>query len=90
MVETVEAADVGDKMGTKNTNLGVVVIIALVFLASLWAIFNPYGSGMMGTYGYNMMYGFGFFGAIYIVVILIALVLFIFWLVQQLQRGNRK
>ena len=43
--------------------------------------------GMMGNFGY----GFGvmwLFGSLFMVLILIALVLFIFWLVKQLQNGK--
>jgi uncharacterized membrane protein len=44
--------------------------------------------GMMsGFYG---MYGMGVFGWIFMLLVFIALVLFIVWLVRQLQEGGRK
>lgn len=70
--------------------IAVVVLIALLFI--------PWGGMMYGynTYGYRgmmgMMYSYGgnVFGPIVMVVFLIAAVLLIVWLVDQLQHPRRK
>ena len=77
----------------KNENL-IIGIGELVFVVLLFGGFggmmnfggNSYGFGgmmnmMYGTYGSGMM----FFGWFYGLLILVALVLFIVWLVKQLQ-----
>ncbi len=76
----------------KNENLiigiGVLVFIVLLFggFGGMMSLGNSYGFGgmmnmMYGTYGSGMM----FFGWIYGLLILIALILLIFWLAKQLQ-----
>jgi len=69
--------------------VGIVLLILIVF----------YGGGMMGfgVFGsrYGMMDGFyggsGFiFGWIFMLVVLVALVLFIIWLIKQLQNDRKK
>src|SRR3989344_2543768 len=81
------------KMKNDNTLIIIVTVILAQFL------FN--GFGMMGFGGYGMggmmnwMYGTGFgfmwiFGMIIWIFIVIALVLFIMWLIRQLQTPRRK
>ena len=79
----------------KNENL-IIGIGVLVFVVLLFGGFggmmsfgggSSYGFGgmmnmMYGTYGSGMM----FFGWIYGILILVALILFIAWLVKQLQK----
>lgn len=72
-----------------NQNLLIWILAAVVVLSFLFSGFGygGYGSGgmmgmMYGNYGGGMM----FFGWIYAIIILIALVLFIAWLVKQLQK----
>ena len=63
----------------------ILAIVALALIASFG--FGGYGGygGMMGGYG---SYGSGmmFFGWLYGILILIALVLFIMWLAKQIQK----
>lgn len=55
--------------------------------------YGGYGyRGMMnypGNYGYSMVGGFGF-GWLFMILIVVALVLFIVWLVQQIQQSPKK
>ena len=80
-----------------ENNRNTLIVIAIVLVAAFFVM--PWGGqwggfcGMMGNYGssynYNsgwgMMQGFGF-GWIFMIIILVALVLLITWLVQQLQK----
>lgn len=73
----------------KTENLILTIVVAFIFLFLLSEIFgmmgyNNYGYGMMG----GMFGGFGFmpfFGWLFMILIFVALVLFIAWLVKQLQ-----
>ena len=70
----------------KNEDALIFVIITVL------AIFLFSSFGMMGG-GYGMMGGFGFggmwiFGFLFMTLILVALILFIAWLVKQLQDDN--
>ena len=76
----------------ENNNLlmGIVIAVAVFLLLGMFGF-----SGMMGGYGMmgNWNYGFGgrwIFGFLFMALILVALVLFILWLVKQLQSDNRK
>ncbi|MEK6852315.1 MAG: hypothetical protein AABX59_00395 [Nanoarchaeota archaeon] len=73
-------------MGKNQTAWIIAGIVALLVLFVV-----PWGGswggvcGMMGNYGTWGMMGYGF-GWIFMIVILIAAVLLIIWLVQQIQR----
>ncbi len=72
-----------------NNNILVGIIIAVA--AFLFLGMFGFG-GMMGG-GYNMMGSFGFgsmwiFGFLFMALISIALILFILWLIKQLQDDN--
>jgi hypothetical protein len=85
-VEVVE-----DKMN--RTELIIIIAIVAVFLlGGIGMIFNSgySGYGMMGGYNYGMMSGFFFFGWIFMLLIVIALVLFILWLIRELQGGKQR
>ena len=75
-----------------NNNLIIGIIIAvIVFL--LLGMFG-FGGMMGGSYGMMGNWGFGFggmwiFGFLFMTLILVALVLFILWLVKQLQEGKK-
>lgn len=77
-------------MDNQNTwIIALVVICLLVFLS-----FFGFGSMMYGNYGYGMMRNIGFgsmgiFGWLFMILIIVALVLFCIWLVKQIQRGKR-
>ena len=67
--------------------IGIIIAIAVFLLLGMFGF-----GGMMGS-GYGMMGGFGFgsmwiFGFLFMTLILVALVLFIFWLVKQLQNSG--
>jgi uncharacterized membrane protein len=68
-----------------ETLIWVIVIVAVFFFVSSGFGYGGYGGmmGMMyGSYGGGMM----FFSWLHGILILVALVLFIFWLVQQIQK----
>ena len=80
-------------MEKNETTIVIVIMVAIVLLFS--------GFGMMGFGGYGMhnmadwMYGTGFgfmwiFGMIIWILIITALVLFILWLVKQLESQNKR
>lgn len=75
----------------KNENIAIVIaVIAAFFVMSLLTASPFMGYGMM--YGY-WPFGFGgmfFFMAIIWIAALIALVLFILWLIKQLQPNVKK
>ena len=75
-----------------NNNLLIGIIIAVVAFLFL----GMFGFGDMMGGGYGMMgnwgYGFGgmwIFGFLFMTLILVALILFILWLVKQLQNSGR-
>ncbi|MBS3092371.1 hypothetical protein J4466_03040 [Candidatus Pacearchaeota archaeon] len=69
-----------------NNNLLIGIIIAV----AVFLLFGMFGlGGMMG----NWNYGFGgmwIFGFLFMTLILVALILFILWLIKQLQNDNKK
>lgn len=65
------------KRNTNNWIIGILILIVVLFLVS-----SLTGSGMVGMMGT----GFWFFGWIFMVLIIIALVLLIAWLIKQLQK----
>ena len=78
-------------MDDNNLIIGIVIAVAVFLLLGMFGF-----GGMMGG-GYGMMgnwnYGFGgmwIFGFLFMTLILVALVLFILWLVKQLQNDNKK
>ena len=79
-------------MTNKNNqnNTWIIVIIATIILFFLFSGFGMMGFGsMMGNYSFSGMWIFGF---LFMSLILIALFLFIIWLIKQLQTspGRRK
>jgi len=76
----------------ENNNLLIGIIIAVVVFLFL----GMFGFGGMMGGSYVMMgnwgYGFGgmwIFGFLFMTLILVALILFILWLVKQLQEGKK-
>lgn len=81
-------------MENNKITLAIFLIIVLVLLLF------PFG-GMIGGFGYgyggmmNMMYNYGFggtwiFGWLFMAGLIVALVLFIVWLIQQIQKTERR
>ena len=67
-----------------NTILYVILgVIIFLFLANFGTTMMGYG-GMMGSYSYGMM---GLFGPLFMLLVLVALVLGVLWLYQQVQKG---
>ena len=72
-------------MTNKNNeyNILIIVIIAIIILFFLFSGFGMGGfGGMMGNYSFSGMWIFGF---LFMALILVALILFIVWLIKQLQ-----
>ena len=82
-------------MDNNNLLIWILGIVVLLFLLGGFGMMG-YGTGgygfggmggmMYGNYGSGMM----FFGWIYGLLVLVALVLFIAWLIKQIQKPNRK
>ena len=73
------------KKNNENNTL-IIVIITIVILFFLFSGFGMMGfGGMMGNYSFSGMWIFGF---LFMTLILVALILFIIWLIKQLQ--NKK
>jgi len=69
--------------------IGIIIVIAVFLVLGMFGF-----GGMMGS-GYGMMGGFGLgsmwiFGFLFMALILVALVLFILWLIKQLQDNNKR
>ncbi len=67
-------------------------VIAFVLFISIFGPLLGLGSWMMGpAYGMGgWMYGFPFLGLAICLLLIVALILFIMWLVQQLQQGEKR
>ena len=59
----------------------IIAVLAVLLFGGFGMMGFPFG-GMMGSYSYGM-FGFGW---IFMVLIAVALVLFIVWLIKQIQR----
>ena len=75
---------------SNNLLIGILVAVAVFLVLGM----SGFG-GMMGGYGMmgNWSYGFGgmwVFGWLFMTLVLIALILFIIWLVNQLQKENHR
>ena len=73
-----------------NLIIGIVIAVAVFLLLGMFGF-----GGIMGGYGMmgNLNYGFGgmwIFGFLFMTLILVALILFILWLVKQLQNDNKR
>ena len=93
MIRKLYVLECPNKLMKKNDNLLIGIIIAVVVFLLL-GMFG-FGGMMNGSYGMmgNWTYGFGWmwiFGSLFMTLILVALVLFIFWLIKQLQKNNNK
>ena len=80
-----EAADVDKMKNTKKIYLLLISLISLLSLASAQAANNycgGFGGMMTGTYGY----GGTVFGWTFSIALIVALGLFSFWLIKQLQK----
>ncbi len=64
-----------------NLLIGIIVAVAVFLLLGMFGF-----GGMMGGFGFGSMWIFGF---LFMALILIALILFILWLVKQLQESKK-
>src|SRR3989344_4502163 len=89
---------IGEKMEKNEIIIVVILVVIFTLLISGFGMmgfsnyggFNNYGMGsmMQGMFGY----GFGFmwfFGLLFWILIVVAIVLFIIWLIKQLQEPRR-
>jgi uncharacterized membrane protein len=76
----------------KNNNFNSILIgiVGTIFLFGLLMISGGF-NGMMGYSGYGMMGYFGIspFGVIMMTLVIIALVLFIIWIIKQIQEDKK-
>ena len=77
-------------MENNNLLIGIIIAVAVFLLLGMFGF-----GGMMGGYGMmgNWNYGLGgmwIFGFLFMTLILVALVLFILWLIKQLQNDNKR
>jgi uncharacterized membrane protein len=79
-------------MKDNNQWIWIIVAVCAVLLISFLGFAGMGGYGMMGGFYGNMMSGFGMglFGWLFMFLIIIALVLFIVWLIKQIQEPNRR
>ena len=82
-------------MKTENLILTIVLAILGLFIVSNLLSYGTgnYNYGMMGMMNNFWGIGFGFmpiFGWLFMILILVALILFIVWLVQQLQHPKHR
>ena len=77
----------------ENNNLlmGIVIAVAVFLLLGMFGFGGMMGGGygIMGNWGYGFG-GMWIFGFLFMALILVALILFILWLIKQLQNDNRK
>ncbi len=73
-------------MKQDNSLIWIVIAVAALLLAGSLG-FSGMGYGMMGMMYGNYGTGMMFFGWIFGVLILVALILFIMWLAKQIQKG---
>ena len=76
-----------------NNNLlvGIIVAVAVFLFLGMFSFGGMMGSGygIMGNWGYSFG-GMWIFGFLFMTLILVALILFILWLVKQLQNDNKR
>ena len=78
----------------KNNNdllIGIIIAVAVFLLLGEFGFGGMMSGsyGMMGNWGYGLG-GMWIFGFLFMILILVALVLFILWLIKQLQEDNNR
>ncbi len=73
-----------------NLLIGIIIAVAAFLLLGMFGFGGMMGGsyGMMGNWGYGFG-GMWIFGFLFMTLILVALVLFILWLVKQLQNDKK-
>ena len=74
-----------------NLIIGIVIAVAVFLLLGMFGFGGMMGGGygIMGNWGYGFG-GMWIFGFLFMALILVALILFILWLVKQLQDDNKR
>jgi len=74
-----------------NLIIGIVIAVAVFLLLGMFGFGGMMGGGygIMGNWGYGFG-GMWIFGFLFMALILVALILFILWLIKQLQNDDRK
>ena len=74
-------------MENNNLLIGIVIAVAIFLVFGMFGFGGMMGGGygMMGNLGYGLG-GMWIFGYLFMILILVALVLFILWLIKQLQK----
>ena len=78
-------------MENNNLLIGIAIAVAIFLLFGMFGFGGMMGGygGMMGNWGYGFG-GMWIFGFLFMTLILVALVLFILWLVKQLRKDDRR
>ena len=74
-----------------NLLIGIIITVAVFLFFGLFGFGGMMGNGygMMGNWGYGFS-GMWIFGFLFMALILVALILFILWLIKQLQNDKYK
>ena len=73
-----------------NLLIGIIISVAVFLLLGMFGFGGMMGGnyGMMGNWGYGFG-GMWIFGFLFMALILVALILFILWLIKQSQEGKK-
>jgi len=79
------------KKNENNLLIGIIITVAVFLLLGIFGFGGMMGGGygMMGNWGYGSG-GMWIFGFLFMTLILVALTLFILWLVRQLREDNKR
>ena len=74
-----------------NLIIGIVIAVAVFLLLGMFGFGGMMGGGygIMGNWGYGFG-GMWIFGFLFMALILVALILFILWLIKQLQNDKKR
>ena len=74
-----------------NLLIGIIIAVAVFLLLGMFGFGGMMGGGygMIGNWSYGLG-GMWIFGFLFMTLILVALILFIIWLIKQLQEDNNK
>ena len=70
-----------------NLIIGIIIAAAVFLLLGMFGFGGIGYSGMMGGYGFSGMWIFGW---LFMTLIIVALILFILWLIKQLQNSGSR
>lgn len=79
----------GENMKDENIWLILIITVLVLFLFGGFGGMMGGGYGMMGNWGYGFG-GMWLFGVLFMSLILIALILFIIWLIKQIENSGKR